>query len=144
MADNRMFEKSSQETYRYRLTFSIDLLESTKHFNLHLEVGYGANVGNNKEFYFVSHRKINAGGKLESLPYDFDVITEIITDKFKGDRFLVDKLNLKLTLEKDNPIVYEKTEITTTEALKDFESIKSKVLSITAQFAPFKRECVIL
>lgn len=145
MMTGRMFEKSSQEAYRYRFTMEINLLESKNQFNLHLEVGYGMpNIGESKEFYFTSHRKIDADRKLQSLTSDFDVINEIIADKFKGERFPVEKLNLKLTSEMNNPIVYEKIEITAAEALKDFESIKSKVLSITEQFAPPKRGCNIL
>lgn len=135
MTTGRMFEKSSQETYRYRFTLEINLIESKNQFSLHLEVGYGMpNIGENNEFYFTSHRKIDAGGELQYLASEFDVVNEIIAIKFKGERFPVEKLNLKLTSETNNPIVYEKIEVTATEALKDFESIKSKVLSITEQF----------
>jgi len=139
MITGTMFEKSSQEAYRYRFTLEINLLESKNQFNIHLEVGYGIpNIGKNKEFGFTSHREIDADGKLQSLTSGFDLIKEIIVDKFKGERFPVEKLNLRFTSEMNNPIVYEKIEITAAEALKDFESIKFKVLSITEQFVPPK------
>ena len=109
MMTGRMFEKSSQEARRYRFTLEINVLESKNQFNLHLEVGYGIpNIGENKEFFFTSYRKIDADGELQSLTSDFDTIKEIIADKFKGERFPVEKLNMKLTSGTNNPIVYEK------------------------------------
>lgn len=145
MTTGRMFEKSSQTTLRYRLNLEVNLLESKNQFNLHLHVGYGIpDIGESKEFYFISSRNIDTDGELQSFASIFDTIEEIITNKLKEGHFPVDKLNLKLTSEMNNPIVLQKSEISVTEALKDFELIKSNVLSIIEKFILPKQKCIIL